>query len=81
MLRLVAMQILEVGILAWAAGPSPLLQMRRGLDLNDVGAPVAELANRGRPGTDAGQIEDGKAGKAWKPWESTLRGSGSRITA
>src|SRR5262249_45088216 len=37
--------------------------MWRRLDLDDVCAPIAELADAGRPRTNAGQVEDGKARK------------------
>src|ERR1700685_3524540 len=33
------------------------------IDLDDIGAPVRELAHAGRPGADAGEIEHGEAGQ------------------
>ena len=60
---LVAMQVLEVGAVARAARTLALLQMRRRLDLDDVGAPVGELAHAGRPRAHAREIENGEAGK------------------
>ena len=71
------MQILEIGTVAAAAGGVGVLA--RHLDLDDVGAPIGELAHRGRPGAMGGQIDDEKplsgsgvigflqtgAGKSW----------------
>src|SRR6185437_740329 len=53
---LVAVQVLEVGIAARAARALALFQMRRGLDLDDVGAPIGELAHASGAGAHAGQI-------------------------
>ena len=53
------MQVLEIGTVAAAAGGIGLLA--RLLDLDDVGAPIGELAHRSRPGAMGGQIENGKS--------------------
>src|SRR4029453_5380559 len=60
---LVAVQILEIRAVARAAGlfPAGILQQR--IDLDDIGAPVGELAHAGRSGTDAGEVEHGEAGQ------------------
>jgi hypothetical protein len=57
------MQVLEVGIRAWSARPFAFFQVGRRFNLDDVGAPVGELAHTGRPRSHACQIEHGKAGK------------------
>ncbi len=49
------MQILEIGTVAAAAGGVGVLARR--LDLDDVGAPIGELAHRRRPGAVGGQID------------------------
>ena len=59
----VALKILEVGAFARTARPLAFREMRRRLDLDDVGAPVGELAHAGRPRAHARQIENGEAGK------------------
>src|SRR6185312_4206774 len=64
------MQVLEVGVAARTARPFAFFQMRRRFDLDDVGAPVGELAHASRAGPDAGEIEDGKAGQGLGgPWK------------
>ena len=60
---LVAMQVLEVRPVTRAALRFAFLQARRRLDLDDVGTPIGELADAGRPGTHAREVEDGEAGK------------------
>ena len=60
---LVAVQVLEVGALARTAGGVAALLVRRHLDLDDVGAPVRELAHAGGAGADTGQVEDREARK------------------
>src|SRR6185437_15476823 len=35
----------------------------QGVDLDDIGAPVGELAHAGRPGADAGKVEHGETGQ------------------
>ena len=59
---LVAMQVLEIEPVAPRAGDiAPRLARR--LDLDDIGAPIGELADRGRPGAGMTQIENGKTGE------------------
>src|SRR5204863_1119443 len=60
---LVAVQILKVRAAARAARlfAAGILQQR--IDLDDVGAPVRQLADAGRPRADAGEVEHGKAGE------------------
>ena len=63
---LVAMQVLEVEAMASAAHGVVLAAIgRRGrwLDLDDVGAPVGELAHGRRAGAVRGEIEDGEVGE------------------
>ncbi len=60
---LVAVQILEVGAAARAARLFAPGVLQQRIDLDDIGAPVRELAHAGRPRADAGQIEHGKAGE------------------
>ena len=52
---LVAVQILEIGAVAAAAGRVGMLAGR--LDLDDIGAPIGELPHRGRTGAMRGQID------------------------
>src|SRR6516165_6493638 len=59
---LVAMQVLEIEALAPRAGNIAPRFARR-LDLDDIGAPIGELAHRGRPGASMTQIENGKTGE------------------
>src|SRR6266478_9831712 len=59
---LVAVQVLEIEPLASRTGHiTPRLARR--LDLDDVGAPIGELANRSRPGAGMTQIENGVTGQ------------------
>src|SRR5207237_9703100 len=51
--------------------PRARIELRRHLDLDDVGAPVGELAHAGRPRPDAGQVEHSEPAKG-------LRGPGGR---
>jgi hypothetical protein len=44
---LVAVQILKIRPVARTAGPLAFFQVRRRFDLDDIGAPVAELADAG----------------------------------
>ena len=60
---LVAMQVLEVGALARAA--HRLFRPGRRFDLDDVGAPVGELARASRPCPHAGEVEDGETGQGF----------------
>jgi hypothetical protein len=55
------MEILKVRIPARAAQRLAVVEVRRGLDLDDVGAPVGELADRCRSCPHTRQIENGKA--------------------
>ena len=60
---LVAVQVLEIRAMA---RPARLLAggiLYQGVDLDDVGAPIRELAHAGRPGADAGEVEHGEAGQ------------------
>src|SRR6185437_15978611 len=54
----VAYKHLEVGTFARATRTLTVGEMRRRLDLDDVGAPVGELAHAGRARSHARQIED-----------------------
>ena len=54
---LVAVQVLEVGALARATRPLAAGQRLGQLDLDDVGAPVGQLAHRGRAGPHLGQVD------------------------
>ena len=56
---LVAVQVLEIG--TFARPPHAFLVARRLLDLDDVGAPIGELARAGRARPDAREIEHGEA--------------------
>ncbi len=60
---LVAVQILKVGTLARSARLLAAGILQQGIDLDDIGAPVRELPNAGRAGTDAGEIKHGEAGQ------------------
>ena len=66
---LVAVQILEVGTIARPAGRLAPFEMRRGLDLDHIGAPVGELPHRGGARTHAGEVENRETRKG-------LRGPG-----
>ena len=61
---LVAVQILKI-----RTQPRPahvaLFDVFRRLDLDDIGAPIGELAHAGRAGTHACQIENGEAGQGF----------------
>ena len=70
---LVAMQVLEVGPMARPAHVH-VTGAGRHLDLDAVGAPVGEVAHRGRAGTHPRQVEHGEAGK-----RSCGHGSHSRV--
>src|SRR5262249_23856941 len=67
---LVAVQVLEVGTVARAAGGvAGPFQLGRRLNLDDVGAPVGELAHAGRARAYPGQVQDGEPLKrARGPW-------------
>src|ERR1019366_3902446 len=79
---LVAMQVLEIRPLAWAARALAFLQTLRRLDLDDVGAPIGELAHASRPGTHAREVENGEAGKGLGgPGKRHCDGSEWHVTA
>ena len=59
---LVALQVLEVGAVPRPAKRIPRFDTFRHLDLDNVGAPIGELAHCGRPGAHACQIENAYAG-------------------
>ena len=53
---LVAMQVLEIGTVAAAAGRVD--QLAGGLDLDHLRTPIGELAHRRRPGAMRSQVDD-----------------------
>ena len=55
---LVAMEILEIEPVAARPGHIAAV-VAAPLDLDDIGAPIGELAHRGRPGAGMGQVENG----------------------
>ena len=59
---LVAMEILEIEPFAPRAGHVAAV-IAALLDLDDIGAPIGELADRSRPGAGMSEVEDGKAGQ------------------
>ena len=59
---LVAVQVLEVRALARAAELLPAI-LKNCVDLDDIGAPVRQLAYAGRTGPDAGEVEHSEAGE------------------
>src|SRR5204862_727863 len=58
---LVAVQVLEIEAVAPRAGHIAAVAAR--FDLDDLGAPIGELAHRGRPGAGMRQIEHGETGQ------------------
>ena len=80
---LVAVQVLKVAALARAA--HRLFQAGRRLDLDDIGAPIGELAHAGRSRADAGEIEYRESRKRFRSvgkrhcWR--LSNAGSRHSA
>src|SRR4029079_1783241 len=54
--------------LARAADAFALVHRCRHLDLDDLRAPVGELANCRRAGADAGEIEDGEVRESGRRW-------------
>jgi hypothetical protein len=71
---LVAVEVLKVRPMARAARRIAGFHMRRGLDLDHIGAPIGELAHRRGAGPNPCQIENGEpferlrsSGK-WHPW-------------
>ena len=85
---LVAVQVLEIGAVAPAAGRVD--QLAGGLDLDDLGAPIGELAHRRWPGAMRRQVDDAEViegqGGHWRfsrrepltPTLSPQAGRGSR---
>ena len=57
---LVTVEVLEVGAVAGAAQAGIAVG---GFDLDDIGAPVRELADAGRAGADAREVDDLEAGE------------------
>ena len=55
------MQVLEIGTVARAAETFGGVEMLGQLDLDDIGAPIGQLANGRRARADARQVEDSKA--------------------
>src|SRR5947209_7061894 len=51
------MQILEVRAMPWAAGLFAAGVLQQGINLDDVGAPIGELAHAGRPRADPGEVK------------------------
>ena len=60
---LVAVQVLEIRTMARPARLLAAGVLYQGVDLDDVGAPIGELAHAGRPGADAGKVEHGETGQ------------------
>ena len=60
---LVAVQVLEIGAMARAAGLLAAAILQQGIDLDDIGAPIRQLPHAGRPGADAGEVKHGEAGQ------------------
>ncbi len=58
---LIAMQVLEISAMAWAARLLRTGVIAQGIDLDDVGAPIRELADSRGAGSHPGQIKDGKS--------------------
>ena len=56
------MQVLEIEPVAPRAGHIAAV-VAAPLDLDDIGAPIGELAHRRRPGAGMTQIENGEAGE------------------
>ena len=56
---LVPMQVLEVEPVAPRPGHIAAV-IAAPLDLDDIGAPIGELAHRGRPGAGVSKVENGK---------------------
>src|SRR5947209_5748092 len=60
---LVALQILEIRPVSRPAKRITALEAFGHFDLNDVGAPISELAHGRRAGAHAGEVENANAGK------------------
>ena len=60
---LVAMDMLEVRPVPLAAHALAGVDLLRRLDLDDVGAPIGQLADAGGAGAHAGEVEHGEAGQ------------------
>jgi hypothetical protein len=60
---LVAMQVLEIGPVARAPQGFADIQVLGQLDLDDIGAPIGQLANGRGTGADTRQVEDSEARK------------------
>src|SRR4029077_19577979 len=61
---LVAVQVLKIRALARAS--HLIFDAGRGFDLDDVGAPIGELANAGRARTHAAEVEHRKACQSFR---------------
>ena len=61
---LVAVQILEIRTVPRPARLIAATILQQRVDLDDVGAPISQLAYAGRPGADAGEIEHGETGQS-----------------
>ena len=57
----VAMQVLEIRAVARTTQTFRRFQVFGELDLDDIGAPIGQLAHGSRAGAHAGQIENGEA--------------------
>ena len=77
----VALKILKIGAFARATRALAVDEMWWRLDLDDVGTPIAELTNAGRPRANASEIKHGKAGKGLGgPGKRHFDGSGVAIS-
>src|SRR6185312_16636784 len=72
---LVAVEVLEIGSVPRAAQPAIAFG---GFDLDDFGTPIRELADGGRAGAHAGEIDDLEAGQRKLAHGSSVISSGGR---
>ena len=66
----VAVQILEIRALAWAARLLAGRVFQQRVDLDDIGPPIRQLPDASGPGSNAGEIEHGETGEGLRgAWE------------